>query len=76
MKGSKIVRIGKWFSICRKERSSPQVPQAGSMFCLYFNENRVTNFDEAISSKHENSIPSANIDKGIYLPPLPMKLAL
>ena len=60
------------FRSIAEEKGVPlQVPQAGSMFCLYFSENRVTNFEEAISSKHEkfNSIFHKMLENGVYLPP-------
>ena len=31
-----------------------QVPQVGSMFCLFFSDQKVTQFEGAISAKHEN----------------------
>jgi glutamate-1-semialdehyde 2,1-aminomutase len=55
-----------------KARGVPlQVPQAGSMFCLFFNEDRVTNFEQAVASKHDNfnSLFRSCLDQGVYLPP-------
>jgi glutamate-1-semialdehyde 2,1-aminomutase len=48
-----------------------QVPQAGSMFCLFFNEDRVTNFEQAVASKHDNfnSLFRSCLNQGVYLPP-------
>ena len=48
-----------------------QVPQTGSMYCLFFSDNPVTNFDHAIDSKHESfkSVFHKMLDKGVYLPP-------
>ena len=48
-----------------------QVPQTGSMYCLYFSDNPVTNFDHAIDSKHESfkSVFHKMLEKGVYLPP-------
>ena len=54
------------------EKSIPlQVPQTGSMYCLFFSENPVTNYEQAISCHHEtfNSIFHKMIELGIYLPP-------
>ena len=48
-----------------------QVPQVGSMFCLFFTENPVTQFEDAVSAKHEffNSFFHACLNQGLYLPP-------
>ena len=48
-----------------------QVPQAGSMFCLFFSEVEVTEFDGAIESRHDRfqSIFQKLLEKGVYLPP-------
>ena len=48
-----------------------QVPQTGSMYCLFFSDNPVTNFDHAIDSKHESfkSVFHKMLEKGVYLPP-------
>ena len=48
-----------------------QVPQTGSMYCLFFSDNPVTNFDHAIDSKHESfkSVFHKMLAKGVYLPP-------
>jgi glutamate-1-semialdehyde 2,1-aminomutase len=50
---------------------SLQVPQTGSMYCLFFSDNPVTNFDHAIDSKHESfkSVFHKMLEKGVYLPP-------
>jgi glutamate-1-semialdehyde 2,1-aminomutase len=48
-----------------------QVPQTGSMYCLFFSDNPVINFDHAIDSKHESfkSVFHKMLEKGVYLPP-------
>jgi len=48
-----------------------QVPQVGSMFCLYFSDKTVTNFDMAIGCEHKNfnSFFHHCLDSGVYLPP-------
>ena len=48
-----------------------QVPQVGSMFCLFFTENPVTQFDDAVCTKHDffNSFFHSSLEQGIYLPP-------
>ena len=48
-----------------------QVPQTGSMYCLFFTDQPVTNFDHAIGSKHEmfKSVFHKMLEKGVYLPP-------
>jgi glutamate-1-semialdehyde 2,1-aminomutase len=48
-----------------------QVPQTGSMYCLFFSDQPVTNFDHAIGSKHETfkSVFHKMLEKGVYLPP-------
>lgn len=48
-----------------------QVPQVGSMFCLFFSDNTVTNFEQAVGAKHEifNSFFHHCLKGGVYLPP-------
>ena len=52
-----------------------QVPQTGSMFCLYFSDTPVTNYDEAVASEtsHFKSIFHQALEKGVYLPPSPFE---
>ncbi|MDA0346365.1 MAG: glutamate-1-semialdehyde 2,1-aminomutase [Verrucomicrobia bacterium] len=52
-----------------------QVPQTGSMFCLYFSESPVTNYDEAIATEtaHFKSIFHQALENGVYLPPSPFE---
>jgi glutamate-1-semialdehyde 2,1-aminomutase len=57
-----------------KEYSIPlQVPQVGSMYCLFFNENPVRNFEDAISSHSEyfKKLFQHCLANGVYLPPSP-----
>ena len=72
----KLETIGKTlatgFKDIAKTKGIPlQVPQTGSMYCLYFSEKPVTNFDQAIASKHDSfkSVFHKMLEKGIYLPP-------
>ena len=48
-----------------------QVPQVGSMFCLFFSEKPVTNLDEAIDCKHDHfkKLFHKLLEAGLYLPP-------
>ncbi|MDG1172814.1 MAG: glutamate-1-semialdehyde 2,1-aminomutase, partial [Opitutales bacterium] len=48
-----------------------QVPQVGSMFCLFFSDQKVTQFEGAISAKHENFNKFFHhcLQSGVYLPP-------
>ena len=48
-----------------------QVPQTGSMYCLFFTDEPVTNFDHAIGSEHEmfKSVFHKMLEMGVYLPP-------
>ena len=50
---------------------SLQVPQVGSMFALFFSENPVRNYDDAISSEtnHFNKLFKYALEHGVYLPP-------
>ena len=48
-----------------------QIPQIGSMYCLFFSEEKVNNFEQAISCNHMsfNSVFHKMIEFGVYLPP-------
>jgi len=48
-----------------------QVPQAGSMFSLFFTDSPVTRFEEAVDAKHEHfkSFFHTCLKNGLYLPP-------
>ncbi|MDP0499204.1 MAG: glutamate-1-semialdehyde 2,1-aminomutase [Verrucomicrobiota bacterium JB022] len=55
-----------------KEKGIPlQVPQRGSMFALFFAEEPVRNFDEAVASRTDlfNKVFRYALDHGVYLPP-------
>ncbi|MBC2607760.1 glutamate-1-semialdehyde 2,1-aminomutase [Pelagicoccus albus] len=48
-----------------------QVPQVGSMFCVYFSEKTVETLDDAIATDTErfNKYFHSALEKGVYLPP-------
>ena len=48
-----------------------QVPQVGSMYCLFFNENPVRNYEDALSSNAElfKKLFQHCLQNGVYLPP-------
>ena len=48
-----------------------QVPQTGSMFCLFFSESTVTNFEQAVACAHGsfNTVFHKMMEQGVYLPP-------
>lgn len=48
-----------------------QIPQIGSMYCLFFSEEKVNNFEQAISCNPMsfNSVFHKMIEHGVYLPP-------
>ncbi len=50
-----------------------QVPQVGSMFALFFSEQPVRNYDDAISSNTKlfNKLFHYALENGVYLPPSP-----
>ncbi|MCH8475847.1 MAG: glutamate-1-semialdehyde 2,1-aminomutase [Opitutales bacterium] len=52
-----------------------QVPQRGSMFCLYFSENPVRNYADATSSQTGlfKKVFHQCLQEGIYLPPSPFE---
>lgn len=55
-----------------QEKGIPlQVPQAGSMFCLFFSEEKITQFEQAVDAKHDffNSLFNICMNQGVYLPP-------
>ena len=55
-----------------KDRGIPlQVPQVGSMYCLFFTDEPVTEFEQAVGAKHEhfNAFFHECLKRGIYLPP-------
>ena len=54
-----------------------QVPQVGSMFSLFFNAQKVRNYDQAIASNGDLYRKAFRIalDKGVYLAPSPYETA-
>jgi glutamate-1-semialdehyde 2,1-aminomutase len=48
-----------------------QVPQVGSMYCLFFSETPVQNFEDALSSNAETfkKLFQHCLNNGVYLPP-------
>lgn len=55
-----------------REHSIPlQVPQVGSMYCLFFSENPVCNYENALSSDAEifKKLFQHCLKNGVYLPP-------
>ena len=52
-----------------------QVPQVGSMFCLFFSEEPIRNFGEVLSSNSNlfKKLFHHALEKGIYLPPSPFE---
>jgi glutamate-1-semialdehyde 2,1-aminomutase len=55
-----------------RENSIPlQVPQVGSMYCLFFSEKPVRNYEDALSSNAEyfKKLFQHCLTKGVYLPP-------
>ena len=48
-----------------------QVPQIGSMFCVYFSESRVETLEDATATDTDrfNKYFHASLNKGVYLPP-------
>ena len=48
-----------------------QVPQVGSMYCLFFSEDPVHNFEDALSSnvEHFKKLFQHCLNNGVYLPP-------
>jgi len=54
-----------------------QVPQVGSMFSMFFNEQKVRNYDQAIVSNgdHYRKLFRYALDHGVYLAPSPYETA-
>ena len=52
-----------------------QVPQVGSMFSLFFSEQPVTNYEEAIGSQTDlfKRLFHYALNRGVYLPPSPFE---
>jgi glutamate-1-semialdehyde 2,1-aminomutase len=58
-------------SMAKDRGISLQVPQVGSMYCLFFTDEPVTEFEQAVGAKHEhfNAFFHECLRRGIYLPP-------
>ncbi len=54
-----------------------QVPQVGSMFSLFFNAQKVRNYDQAVASNGDlyRKVFRTSLDKGVYLAPSPYETA-
>ncbi|MDE0821187.1 MAG: glutamate-1-semialdehyde 2,1-aminomutase [Opitutales bacterium] len=66
------LRIASALRNAAEEKGIPlQVPQCGSMFAMFFTENPVENFDQAIASNtdHFKAIFRHALDNGVYLAP-------
>ena len=66
------LRIASALRDAAEEKGIPlQVPQRGSMFAMFFTENPVENFDQAIASNtdHFKAIFHHALDNGVYLAP-------
>jgi len=52
-----------------------QVPQVGAMFCLFFAEKAVHNFEQAVATEAERfkELFRHALDNGVYLPPSPFE---
>jgi len=48
-----------------------QIPQTGSMFCLYFSDKPIENLDDATATDTDrfNKYFHACLDNGVYIPP-------
>ena len=57
--------------VARNKGIALQVPQAGSMFCLFFSESPVENFEQAVASDLDafKKVFHSCLSNGIYLPP-------
>lgn len=60
---------------CLEKGIAVQVPQIGSMFAIFFAENRVRNYEDATASdtKLFGKFFHACLDRGVYLPPSPFE---
>ena len=52
-----------------------QIPQIGSMFCLFFSENPVKNYEQAVATetKRFKALFRHALAHGVYLPPSPFE---
>lgn len=65
-------RLASALRTAAEEKGIPlQVPQRGSMFSLFFAEDRVRNYEDATSSRTDyfNQVFRYALDHGVYLPP-------
>tara|TARA_B100001057_G_scaffold142268_1_gene141977 strand:+ start:1894 stop:3165 length:1272 start_codon:yes stop_codon:yes gene_type:complete len=74
----RLNRLGKLLAtgindVANQKGIALQVPQTGSMFCLFFSQNPVLNFEQALSSEVDSfkRIFQSCLANGIYLPPSP-----
>ncbi len=70
------VRLAKALREAAAEAGLPlQVPQVGSMFCLFFAEEPVTHFEQVLASDSERfkALFHHALDHGVYLPPSPFE---
>jgi len=74
----RLNRLGKLLStgindVANQKGIALQVPQTGSMFCLFFSQNPVMNFEQALASEVDSfkKIFQSCLANGIYLPPSP-----
>jgi glutamate-1-semialdehyde 2,1-aminomutase len=59
-----------------REKGLPlQVPQVGSMFCLFFTDSPVRNYTDATNSEtaHFKALFHGALERGVYLPPSPFE---
>ena len=57
--------------IAQKHSIPVQVPQVGSMYCIFFSDKPVSNYEDALSSNGEifSKVFKYCLENGIYLPP-------
>ena len=74
----RLNRLGKLLStgineVANQKGIALQVPQTGSMFCLFFSQNPVLNYEQALASEVDSfkKIFQSCLANGIYLPPSP-----
>jgi glutamate-1-semialdehyde 2,1-aminomutase len=74
----RLNRLGKLLAtgindVANQKGIALQVPQTGSMFCLFFSQNPVLNFEQALASEVDSfkEIFQSCLANGIYLPPSP-----
>lgn len=72
----RLEKMGKQISSAVAEKAASlglpvQVPQVGSMFCVYFSEKTVESLDDAVATHTDrfNKYFHRCLEKGVYLPP-------